>query len=68
MSSTANYCIICNELIDAGVATISMVGGQFPVDDPVFFVIDLTISPEVYAHRDCFRAGFMEVPSKSQER
>lgn len=51
-------CAICKLPIQPGTATVSIVGGQFPVGDPDFFMIDDTILVESYVHRDCLVKSF----------
>lgn len=46
-------CVLCNKVIDVGVAAVSVVGGQFPKDDPDFFFMDEEIMKESHAHLAC---------------
>lgn len=48
-------CSICHEDIGTRKATVNVVGGLFPEEDPDFFMIDETIMKELYAHLDCFQ-------------
>ena len=50
-------CPICNNKIEPGTAAITLVGGLFPVEEPDFFMMDETISPEQYVHKECILAA-----------
>ena len=47
-------CVLCKLEIKPATAVVSIAGGLFPATDPDFFMLDATVLPEAYAHRECF--------------
>lgn len=46
-------CSLCKKKIEPGTRAVSIIGGQFPKDDPDFFMVDEGILRESHAHFDC---------------
>ena len=47
-------CVLCQKQISPGTRAVSVVGGQFPIDDPDFFFMDEEILKEGHVHLACF--------------
>jgi hypothetical protein len=47
-------CFLCQKNIDAGKAAVSIVGGQYPIEDPDFFMVDEEVLREAHAHFECW--------------
>lgn len=56
-------CALCKKVIDPGTKTVSIVGGQFPREEPDFFMVDEEVMAESHAHLGCL----MEAVSKRNE-
>jgi len=48
-----NSCVFCKKPIEPGTPATSVVGGQFPREDPDFFMVDETVLAESYSHLPC---------------
>ena len=46
-------CALCRKEITSSTASVSLVGGMFPGEDPHFFMVDETVMKEAYTHLDC---------------
>lgn len=47
-------CVLCKKTIETGKPAVSFVGGMFPKEEPDFFMTDVQVMKEAYAHRECF--------------
>lgn len=46
-------CALCKKIIEPGTKAVSIVGGQFPREEPDFFMVDESIMVESHAHLPC---------------
>ena len=60
-------CSLCKNEIGLGSPTVSIVGGQFPREDPDFFMVDETVLSESYAHLKCLLRLASSVPQNEAE-
>ena len=51
-------CAICKNGIEPRTKAASLVGGLFPAEDPEFFMIDVTVMPEIVVHHACLLRAF----------
>jgi hypothetical protein len=59
-------CAICRKSIEPGTAAVSIVGGQFPREEPDFFMVDETVLTESHAHLPCLLGALSTAEESSQ--
>jgi hypothetical protein len=61
-------CALCGKTINPGTPAVSVVGGQFPVDDPDFFMVDETVMAESHAHLECLLGALSKRKEKEESQ